>query len=737
MNELNKKSKKYLNESIQYFKKNLFNPMIDKDKQHFIDYFKDNLCYIINFMLKDFNELSFNTENKEIKDDNQLILPELKNLFYNYTNEYITEEQFNQFISKFISSTNIGEQGESFKTRSKTTNDIIVPIQFISNIFNKEDNLTLKDFKLNSLFKEEELNELNKTKKTKVSDYNFNIANIILKEGEILGDSFNCFYFDYIIIQGKLTITNLRIIFQKIDNSTIEILKTEIVSKNKKIDNIFNKLLIIKTINSEYVFSGLLNIDNCLLHINELFNKNIENDYVDEFEEDFVNSINNCNISPPKKVKNNIDIELNKPNIINLIPDSSSIDSILNKLKEINQSNLSSLTNTIKQSYSHCFLKLNKLDNIPIFLIYKYLYCPNTICKEYNYNKNFINSLLELRKDYEISFTQTESQNIPKYYSSPLEYTVPLLCNLNKEELEIFLNESNTAYPSITSYEYKYTHTVVKKQFMGPSKLNMQDIYKIILVSPLCLIVEITSHISGFMMMDTFYTVAQYKYDMTMSFVNNKIVYNTTLNGSFDFVFVKECWFKNKIETNGLIENEEYMKDFILVNIKKVLASRNTVFINECNKRKKSDDVNINHSELMEESLYLNDKGYYVKKPLDINPISRNENHFYFDKKSSKDNQFNMSVNSFSIMRNISNGNKTQFYLFGIIQDYLKKDDIKEFLIIMGILILLSLILKLFFGDFAKEILLYGLLGMCLILIVKSLKKSEDVILKLEDIKNI
>jgi hypothetical protein len=131
-------------------------------------------------------------------------------------------------------------------------------------------------------------------------------------------------------------------------------------------------------------------------------------------------------------------------------------------------------------------------------------------------------------------------------------------------------------FGTILEFEYKYTHPILKKKFMGPSKLDMHDKYKIIFVSPICLIVEITSFISGFMMMDTFYTVAQYKYEADLYYDSKvkKISYKTKVNASFVIEFVKECWFRNKIESNGIAENEEYIRDFVMIQKMKVLEER-------------------------------------------------------------------------------------------------------------------------------------------------------------------
>jgi len=128
-------------------------------------------------------------------------------------------------------------------------------------------------------------------------------------------------------------------------------------------------------------------------------------------------------------------------------------------------------------------------------------------------------------------------------------------------------------------YEYNYTHPM-KKKFMGPSKLDMNDKYKITFLSPLCLIVEISSFMSGFMLMDTFYTVAQYKYEADFFYDRNlkRIAWKTKVSASFAFEFVKECWFRNKIESNGLVENEEYIRDFVLVNAVKVLEERSSEY---------------------------------------------------------------------------------------------------------------------------------------------------------------
>jgi hypothetical protein len=222
--------------------------------------------------------------------------------------------------------------------------------------------------------------------------------------------------------------------------------------------------------------------------------------------------------------------------------------------------------NEISTNFNGVFINNYSLGDIPLGLIYK-LYNIKSVCKAFGNNLNFINSLQNIRNDYNIVFTTLSIDRIPRYFTD----TKFLIDLQNEEEFESFAADLAKEFPVIQRYEYTYTHPVAEKKFMGPSKLNMHDSYKIILISPKCLIVEITSHISGFMLMDTFYNVSQYRFDSEIMYQNGNLVYDTKATFSFSVNFVKESWLKSKIESGGIEENKQYMTQFMLPNIVKAL----------------------------------------------------------------------------------------------------------------------------------------------------------------------
>jgi hypothetical protein len=244
------------------------------------------------------------------------------------------------------------------------------------------------------------------------------------------------------------------------------------------------------------------------------------------------------------------------------------MDEVINKINGFHEKAIKGLysSNEICKQFNGTYVKDKQLGDIPIHLIYQ-LYDNNRDCKVYGKHLSFIRSLMDIRKDYNIIYNNlTPDIKAPDYFHKPRSY------QQNLKSHEFILNLDNE-FPKILKYEYTYTHPVAKKSFMGPSKLNMFDTYKIILVSPKCLIVEITSYISGFMLMDTFFNTTQYRYDADISFDSDsgRFIHNTKANFSFLVTFVKDSWLKSKIESGGIEENREYMTEFMLPNIVRAL----------------------------------------------------------------------------------------------------------------------------------------------------------------------
>jgi hypothetical protein len=166
---------------------------------------------------------------------------------------------------------------------------------------------------------------------------------------------------------------------------------------------------------------------------------------------------------------------------------------------------------------------------------------------------------------------------------------------------------------------------------MGPSKLEVEDIFKIYFVSPNCIIAEVFSYMSGFMMMDTFYSILQYKYDITYNYdeTNGRMIYDAQLSINFGIEFIKDNWFKTKILTEAQADVDEFIKMTMIPNIIKVSTSQAEKYNKKFEeyKRNKGENMLIEELPIQEEiSLpqVLMDKEIEICSPI-INNIVKHE----------------------------------------------------------------------------------------------------------------
>ena len=118
-------------------------------------------------------------------------------------------------------------------------------------------------------------------------------------------------------------------------------------------------------------------------------------------------------------------------------------------------------------------------------------------------------------------------------------------------------------------------------------------------------LIEIKSQSSGFMLLDSFYTVAKYQFESEYN--DDMTLKSTKLNAYFTIEFVKDNWFKNKVESNGYAENEEYMCNFVVPNMvqelqrnmKSLLEEKKDIKSSQSNK----EDNKEQNKELKKESL--------------------------------------------------------------------------------------------------------------------------------------
>jgi hypothetical protein len=316
--------------------------------------------------------------------------------------------------------------------------------------------------------------------------------------------------------------------------------------------------------------------------------------------EENLNLINNLNssrisFSPEKeeysqKREENLNLNLNlNENVIDTqvqVPQIISKTDIISKIATFNKSQLEIFNTQNKRNFQATFINNHKLGDIPLPFIYNSLYDPDSPCPEMGSSKSFNISFLELRKDYAINFSKIDNPSwdslIPKYFKNKDNYIHSIFEDKNLGNQ--FINEelvNPTGEINKIEYKYAYTHPILKKKFMGPSKLEVEDNFKIYFLSPSCLIVEIFSYMSGFMMMDTFYTILQYRYDSVPQYNQpvDKVEYETSLSVNLEIVFIKENWFKAKIQGEAQADMDESIKGTVLPNISKVLNSQREKYL--------------------------------------------------------------------------------------------------------------------------------------------------------------
>ena len=144
------------------------------------------------------------------------------------------------------------------------------------------------------------------------------------------------------------------------------------------------------------------------------------------------------------------------------------------------------------------------------------------------------------------------------------------------EDLNYFLNEnkSENVNKKIT-YKIKYIHPILKKRFGGPSKLEVEDEINIFIISPFCFIVEISSYLSGFMLIDTYVSTLRFIYTSKINENNNHYMFHTKLKIHLNIKFIKDTWFKTKIKSDGISGNNEFIKDIFLPLVKDILEKVN------------------------------------------------------------------------------------------------------------------------------------------------------------------
>jgi hypothetical protein len=618
LNNAYKTYRKYLDEFFDNFKKT--NKGIKDKEISKVTEIKENCLSVIKTQEKIFSQIiEFLDFKSQIINTDEACFTALTSIYQPLTVEANENNPFTEDLIKNI-----------------TTNAHNNLIYDMTNLYllNKDEVINLKEFNLLDIFKEEELNfykeKLNflKTNQMKISIKNVNKKKqfdgvFFIDEDEIVKTSYACALSDKILLQGKLYLTTKKLVFYSwFNNSTlfgktlIEIPKEDIISYNKKGNIVFDNEIVIKTKNMTFNLASFMNRDKCILDMKEIYiEANLNSTEIVDISNEL--SLNDskekpksCNLLPvdfeepvlkkerslsiiesesPKRLREESKREIERPDNIDAgglmkdrLKDRLSETALLSKLNEINVNRLNTYDTANKRNFLASFITNKIVGDLPLPFIFNACYDPNAPCPELGKpEKSFIINYLEIPQNYNIVLTKVDEESwtskIPNYYINK-ENCVNYFTNT--ESINKLLSDFENPDYSQIEFKFNYTHPILKKKFMGPSKLDVLDHFKIYFISPLCFIVEIFSHMSGFMMMDTFYTVLRYKFDTQIVYdeITDSLKYNTLMNANFTVEFVKDNWFKNKVIDNSLIDVKEFIDTVMISCFDKVFNGNKVIY---------------------------------------------------------------------------------------------------------------------------------------------------------------
>ena len=253
---------------------------------------------------------------------------------------------------------------------------------------------------------------------------------------------------------------------------------------------------------------------------------------------------------------------------------------IIDKLKIKNEENIKSLIeqeilysdDKFQKNYiqNHSLDYFNKSIKKPILIniIYHSLYDQDNLCQSSNEKLNFQRHYFSVRNDYDIKYEQKffDNNTAPKYFKKQIDKCVKLF--LDNESIKDDIDDLDN-YPKIFEFKYNYQHPIPNPIMFGPKLLENTDNYKIIFISPICLIIEQKGECTGFTGLDCFYSAIRNKFDMELN--DDLTIKKTTLNCYFGINFTKSNWLQGKIKSNGYSQAEEDITKKYLPSITKEL----------------------------------------------------------------------------------------------------------------------------------------------------------------------
>ena len=206
------------------------------------------------------------------------------------------------------------------------------------------------------------------------------------------------------------------------------------------------------------------------------------------------------------------------------------------------------------------YITNTSLGNISCSELFNAIFNPLCRLPQFS-NKSFNELMCEKRQDYDINV-----DDIAQSLSAlPPSYRTNSQGEINSFILKVSLD--NVTYENITKFKFNFScvHPILKKRTFGPSKLNINEQREFFLISPICFVAQLTSTMSGFMLMDTFKSILRYEFmsDCVYDEKTKKFVFDTKLTLKYSLVFIKENWMKAKIQAEAINDNKEMIMETI------------------------------------------------------------------------------------------------------------------------------------------------------------------------------
>ena len=556
-------------------------------------------------------------ETGEIKDNNTLLQEEDK--------DTINSKDFEDFQSQIFQENNKEEKSEIknlnilFKDsrrflfendQKKILNQIQKKESKEYNIIKDNDSLDLLNrnkftelIKIENPYKNIEENELKKLK-----EINTIKNEDELEKGENIIDNFNCALKDKILLQGKFFITNKRIWFRSLFNTstlfgktTIMIPLSDIVSIEKKPYLALDNSIEVKTEKVSYFFTNYLSRDNCFNLLQEELNKISKNK---SNKKNIIFSPKAKNIFSENKKTVSFPEENSKKNIIKISPFFSYFSHFLKnfyfseKLNQISKERLNLLIKKYRSEKDFSFLPEKKyfrqiifehiVKSCPLYICFKYICKASTQLDELGYSKGFFESILLQNFSKDIILIEKEedleSYKIPNFFNDG-EWVLELFSSYEKEKFENFINDTQNWI-----YKYEYNCYGMNKKIQKNSK---SDIYIAYFVSPTLLIFDIIYYSASNNFINNYIPIFRYKFESNIIFNEKKGIFDieTKLTILLNIYFSINCILSNEEKNNIYKEYKEKFKEFFLSKLIDVLNHYSNVFKN---KYEKISDENIN-----------------------------------------------------------------------------------------------------------------------------------------------